>query len=74
MIKTETVNKWWDSLTHEQKVKYIDEMDTFDWYKPISVAAISKRQKNDLYQQVHGLKEKRKRIPIGEYWLDSIDF
>lgn len=72
MIKTEIINKWWDSLTHEQKVKYIDEMDTFDWNKPLSVAAISKNQKNDLYQQVHGLKKKRECNPIhpiGEYWL-----
>ncbi len=59
MIQTEIVNKWWDGLTHEQKCLYIKEMDRFNWGDVVSVSAITKYQKNELYQQVHQLKPPR---------------
>lgn len=58
-ISTETINKWWDKLTHEQKQSYIKQMNCFNWGKVISVSAISKYQKNELYQQVHNINNKR---------------
>jgi len=33
-MKTEIVNKWWDSLSHEQKEDYIKRMNPFNWGKP----------------------------------------
>ena len=57
-ISTETVNKWWDSLTHEVKLNYIKRMNPFHWGYVYSVSAISKYQKNELYQQVHKINGK----------------
>lgn len=57
--KTQTVNEWWDKLTHEQKQNYINKMNLFNWGDVISVSAISKYQKNELYQQVHNLNNKK---------------
>ena len=59
MIKQETVNKWWDGLLHEQKVDYIKRMNLFNWGDVICVSAISKYQKNELYQQVFSLNNKK---------------
>lgn len=59
MIEQQIVNKWWDSLLHEQKLDYIKKMNLFNWGDVISVSAISKYQKNELYQQVFNLNNKK---------------
>lgn len=58
-IDTVTVNKWWDSLKHETKLDYVKRMNTFNWKQVICLSAISKNQKNELYQQVHNLNNKK---------------
>jgi len=60
-MTTEVVNKWWDSLTHETKVNYIKRMNCFNWGTVLCVSAISKFQKQELYQQVFNLNGKRLR-------------
>ncbi len=60
-MNTNIINKWWDSLTHEQKFNYIKNMDPYNWGRPISVSSISKNQKSELYQQIHD-PEHLKRI------------
>ena len=57
-VKTEIVNKWWDSLPYEVKLSLIKKMDCFNWGHVIGVSAITKYQKNELYQQVHELNGK----------------
>jgi hypothetical protein len=52
-MNTVTINKWWDSLTHEHKQTLIKEMNTFNWGTPIAVHSITKNQKSELYKQVH---------------------
>ena len=64
-MNTITINKWWDSLTHEQKEILIKEMNKFHWGKPIAIHAINKNQKAELYKQVHDpeyLENLKKRI------------
>ena len=56
---TNTVNKWWDALPHNLKETYIKQMNGFHWGLVISVYAITKNQKNELYQQVHNLNGKK---------------
>jgi uncharacterized protein (DUF4213/DUF364 family) len=46
-MNTITINKWWDSLTHEQKRTLIKEMNTFNWGIPIAVHSITK--KHDIF-------------------------
>ncbi len=59
IIQTEIVNKWWDALPHSMKEHYISKMKGFNWGAVISTYAISKNQKNDLYQQVHNINGKK---------------
>lgn len=66
-IRTEIINKWWDRLTHEEKKVNISKMNTFDYGSVISIAAISKNQKRQLYAQInlpYSVKEKKL---IGNY-------
>jgi hypothetical protein len=56
---THTVNKWWDNLPHNLKDSYIKQMNPFNWGYVISISAITKNQKNELYQQVHNLNGKK---------------
>jgi hypothetical protein len=54
-MNTVAINKWWDNLTHKEKESYIDNAIHYHWGKPISIAAITKYQKAEIYRQVHDL-------------------
>lgn len=53
--ETKIINRWWDSLTHEQKESYITNSNPFHWGWIKKVYSISKEQLRDLYDQVHKL-------------------
>lgn len=59
ITETPTINKWWDSLEHETKKDYIKRMNRFNYGDVISVSAISKAQRAELYDQVHLLNSKK---------------
>jgi len=59
IVSTEIVNKWWDNISYEKKIDFIKRMNLFNWGNVVSVSAISKYQKNELYQQVFNINNKK---------------
>lgn len=67
--KTEVINKWWDSLTHEQKESLIKSANFFHWGRIQKVYSIRKQQLRDLYDQVHKLNLYSDKANL-DHWVD----